>query len=212
MYLATLLAVVARQPPRRCKADQRPRRAMVIVIYRPTGLVVKGDRGPVRCRLRPERRIHLLTTGYPRRITLRGSRGCAVWAQPQPSRDPPSSLWPDADADAGLHECPSGLWCPRRLGDVVLGWMMAGGEWVQFLRLLIGQVWRLARIRSRASGLPTQLDNHPLAGERRRSVQPELSVRDVRAWRAQTSASRPGYGSSPVPHQALLTVWPGASE
>lgn len=65
---------------------------MVIVIYRPAELVAQVGRDPVLCRLRPEHRIHLLALGHPRRIALSGPQGCAVWAQPQPSRDPPGSL------------------------------------------------------------------------------------------------------------------------
>lgn len=111
------------------------------------------DRGPV---LWACARITRYTCS--RLITITGSscagpRGCAVGGDSScrgiPARPPVDS----AGAEAGLRECLYAFLRPPRRGDVVLGWAIAGDEWAQFLRLLIGQVWRLAQMWPEAPGL-----------------------------------------------------------
>lgn len=159
------------------RADQRPGRAVVTVIHRPTRLVANVERGPARCRLRPDHRMHLLTPSQHHRIALRGPLCCVAQGQPQPSEDPPGLLRRGADSEAGFGQCHHDFPRSRQLGDVVLGWMMASGDGAQVLRLLIGQVWRLARMRPRRPDLNAQLLDDLPAGGRHQSTGPELPVR-----------------------------------
>ena len=73
----------------------------------------------------------------------------------RPPQGPPGLLWQEADAEVGFHECPYDLPRSQRPRDLVQGWM-AGDDGARVFRLLIGQVWRLARMRPDGPGISNE--------------------------------------------------------